>query len=390
MSLSPLHCFCVLLLASVAFSQSGDPAPMAPDGHPGFGTLRTSRELGRVFQKPSEQDEELLTGLADLDSEVRILVEMARRTYKRRGYFELLDRFGPQELADLHGSYFAAEAEALDLIANSSPVADAWIDMFLDLRFRSRLPLLEVYAAEAREVQAGLALLRALEDGYVELKDREARAIAERIDLAASLLRAIRLDLEALRERGDDAAPGQPDPAWKIELIGISKMRPGEHRDQAFEELSIKVAARQKQLESVLFWPRLRTKLDLKLRSRELGREKALEHLAEVKFYLLEFEEGDVPPPDLLKMKKFARHQYALSEALKGIGYDPFNEALAYRAGIATDLIYETQESRQWFDRFLTLRGIRLHLYQTTERELDDEEEQALLVLMRPMVQVGR
>lgn len=356
---------------------------LAPDGHAGLGTLSSSRELGRIFQKPDEGQAALLAGLAELDSDVRILAEMTRRSYQERGYFRLLGRYEASELQVLAARFVQPAEALLDFVASGSEEADAWVDMYLDLRFRARLPLLTSYAAEAREVQAGLALLRGLSDGYVELKDTEARAIAERVDLSAALLRAIRLDLEALRERGEGAGAGEADPGWKVELIGLSKLRDEGARLEAFHRLEEKVGGRLERMESVLFWRRLVTRLDPELQRRELGRERALGHLDEVKLYMLELPEGVSAPRELLQMTKFARYQHALSEALKGIGSAPFDEELLYRTGLITDLLYDTQESRQWFDRYLALRGIRLHLSQTTERDLSEEERYALGVLMR-------
>ncbi len=377
-------------IASESIASEDEPTPTAPDGRPGLGVKRTARELSTIFLSPTEEEAALLRGLTELDSDVRVLAEMARRTYVDRGYFTLLDHFTSQGIEALHLAYLDGEQRALDLTAKSSPEAEAWIGMFVDLRFRARLPILEAYRTEAREVQAGLALLRGISDGYIELKDSEARVIAKRVDLASALLRAARLDLEVLRERGDDSSPGQPDPAWMVELIGLTKIRGGEERRVAFKDLQDKIAGAQARLESVLFSPRLRSSLEGELQQRSLSRDKALEYLGQVKLLLHEFPEGFDPPPTLLKMRKTRRHQLALSEALRGIGFDPFNAELAYRAGLCTDQLYGPLESRQWFDRFLALRGIRLHLSGTTEHGLSKEEEYALLIVRRGAVGLGR
>ena len=376
---------CLILLGGgLVFGGLQDPPEaLAPDGHPGLGALSTSRELGRIFLRPEEHQTALLSGLAALDSDVRVLAEMTRRAYRERGYFRLLGRYESQDL-DLLAQRFERPADALlDFVASGSEEADAWVDLYLDLRFRARLPLLASFEGEAREIRAGLALLRGLSDGYVELKDTEARAIAARVDLSAALLRAIRLDLEALRERGESSSTGEAEPGWKIELIGLSKLRDEDARLEAFGRLEAKVNERLERVESVLFSHRLVARLGVELQRRELGRERALQHLDEVKLYMLDLPEGVSPPRELTKMTQFARYQHALSEALKGIGADPFDEELLYRTGLITDLLYDTQESRQWFDRYLALRGVRLHLSQTTERDLSEEERHALGVLMR-------
>jgi hypothetical protein len=384
MSTSRLIAVLLTLAGALSHGQAQDaPAGLAPDGHAGLGTLGTARELGRIFQKPDEAQAALLRGLSELDSDVRILAEMVRRSYLERGYFRLLGRYEPRELQALGERFLQPASALLDFVASGSEEADAWVDMYLDLRFRARLPLLASFAQEAREVQAGLALLRGQVDGYVELKDSEARAIADRIDLSAALLRAIRLDLEALRERDPGSSAGEAEPGWKVELIGLSKLRDEDARLEAFARLEAKVGERLERMESVLFWRRLVTRLDPELQRRDLGRERASQHLDEVKLYMLELPEGVSAPRELLQMTQFARYQHALSEALKGLGAAPFDEELLYRTGLITDLLYDTQESRQWFDRYLALRGVRLHLYRTTERELSEEEGYALRVLMR-------
>ncbi|MCB9915288.1 MAG: hypothetical protein H6828_09080 [Planctomycetes bacterium] len=375
-----------LALALPAAARQAD-APQAPDGHPGLGTARTSHEFLQLFVSPDADEERLLLQLQDLESEVRILREMARRTYVERGYFRLVDRYGPQDLATLHRRFREQTPHGPELAGLEGPEEEAWGDMFVDLRFRARMDLLGDFEQEARDLRSGLALLRGLSDGWVEMKDVEARAIAARVDLSAALLRAMRLDLEALRERGDADAPGQPDPAWRVELIGITKLRGTDERRAAFERLTEKLAAREEQLESVLFTPRLRARLDTELRRRDAQREKARELLEEARTYLLELVDT---PPEVLRLSKTQRYQIALRLVLEGIGYDPFLDGLAYRAGVTTDLLYEARESRQWYDRFLALRGIRVHLSETTERELDGEEREALAAVLRGAVLPGR
>lgn len=355
----------------------------APDGRPGLGKERSAREYERVFLSPSESDQHLLRDLAELESDLRVLVEMARRDYRRRGYLRWVGGLAPVELHDLHAAYRAATRDGLVVAMEGGPRGEVWSEMFVDLRFRARMELMEDFEREAREVRGGMALLRALQDGYVEMKDGEAREVAARVDLAAALLRAIRSDLEALRERGDPDAPGNPDPAWKVELIGLTQLRDPAERERAYQDLARRLDERQAELEAVLFTPRLRQRLDASLRRREVLRERARALLDEAKIFLLELPEGEDPPPELARMTQTARFHQALRRLVDGIGHDPLNPELALRAGRVTDQLYDGFESRQWYDRFLALRGIRLHLSGTTEGQLDEDEREALGVLMR-------
>ena len=334
----------------------------APDGRPGLGGSRTAREYERIFLSPSEDEARLLEELSELDFDLRVLSEMARREYRALGYLELVEGPEPSGFLRLHEAYREATRDGLAVAVEGGPRGELWSEMFVDLRFRARITLLESFEEEAREVRDGLALLRGLQDGYVEMKDSEAREVAERVDLAAALLRAVRLDLEALRERGDPNAPGRPDPAWKVELIGLTQLQEQGERARAFQRLSRRLDERQQELEAVLFSPRLRAKLDGALRRRDVLRERAGALLEEARVFLLEMPDGTEPPPDLLRMTKTARYQQALRRLVDGVGHDPLNADLALRTGRVTDLLYDGFESRQWFDRFLALRGVRMHL----------------------------
>jgi len=369
--------------APIAVAQE-DPLPLAPDGRPGLGIEGDARSYGRFLRAPPAAESAFLRGLEALEPEIRVLAEMVRRGYRERGYFRLLGRLEDQRLSELHRRFGETELVALDLLVEGGEVAEAFAEMFLDLRFRARIDLLDSFELEMREVEVGLALLRATQHGFVELKSTEARAIAERVDLSASMLRAIRLDLEALRERGDARAPGTPDPAWMAELIGLTKIRDKELQRIAFLDLQRKVTHRLERLQGALFTPRLRKKLGTELARRAAGTEAAKKRAEKARLYLLISPEGDDPPREVLQMAKHRRHQYALSEALGGLAHDPLDEELTYWTGITTDYLYRNVDSRQWFDRYLAMRGIRVDQHSTIEgRQLTEWEEHAREVVLR-------
>jgi len=369
----------VLFLTLFAGAAAAQEQSEAPDGRPGLGTVRGAHELGRVFTSPSAREEELLQALEETRSDIRVLREMVRRAYRARGYFDLVRDSSEADLDALHARFAESEPIGLDLIVGGGDVADAYAAMLVDLRFQARLPLLATFEREDREITMGLALLRASQDGYVELKDNEARAVAGRIDLAAALMRSIRLDLDVLRERGDAQAPGEPDPNWIVELIGIAHTRPEKARREAYVSFQRKIDRHRERLETVLFWPRLTRSISTQLDRRVAVADASAAHLDKVQRYLLVPPHDDDPAPEVAALDGDDRHRYALSEGLRGLSVDPLNEDLTYWTAVAAAYLYAPHEARQWFDRYLALRGIRSHKEATLRgRELNSKEKLAL------------
>jgi len=360
-----------------------DEGPLAPDGKPGLGTERDAHELGRLLVAPDEEEEVFLRELRDLPSAILIEREVARRGYRRLGYFDLLPRTADQELAALHARYRELEAQAATLIASPDRVSRAFGRMLVDPRFRMRLELLESFELETGELRRGMTLLAASQDGLFDLRDTEARNVASRIDLSAALLRAIQLDLDVLRERGDEDAPGSPDPAWTAEWDGISELPSQAERLSAIDALKAEVRARQERLESSLFTSRLEGQVRTLVDKREGFAAQAREHLERAKRFLLVPPYDEDPPAQITSLSTSDRHRYALSETLRGVSADPLNDGLAYWTGVCTERLDSPRESRSWFDRFLALRGIRPQDADTTRRDLTDEEKNALEKVMQ-------
>jgi hypothetical protein len=373
--------------ATTSFAPShqipGEEGPTAPDGRSGFGTERGAHELGRLFASPSEEDRALLEALDELVSDLLVLREMVRRDYLGRGYFRLLGTGQGDTLDDLHRCFRANEQSPMDLLTQRSPEREAFAELLLDSRFQLRAELFERFEHESHELRTGLSLLRATQEGLFDLKDGEARAVAGRLDLAAAALRAVRLDLDALRERGGEAVPGAPEPSWMAELIGATKLRSEADRLTALESLRAKVSRRMARLRDVLFWPRLEHRLVVEFDKREAFEILSAQHLERTLRYLVVPPYDEAPQKEILRMSRAERHRYALSEALRGLAADPLDEDLTYWAGVATDYLYEPREGRRWFDRYLALRGIRATEQETTkDRELTDKEQYALEKVM--------
>ena len=90
-----------LLMISAASVE--DPL-QAPDGRKGFGAHPSQAELRATF---NEREGGLAAELSALGSEVKLLVGNVVLDYRRRGYFELLDRQVEQrmELEALHAAF---------------------------------------------------------------------------------------------------------------------------------------------------------------------------------------------------------------------------------------------------------------------------------------------
>lgn len=382
-----------LLVATLGAPQSSWAAqedPKAPDGKPGLGSERSANELGRLFVSPDDQAEALLRELHELPSDILIQREGVRRAYRTAGYFDLLGRGHELELSTLHEEYQRQNLDAMGALMGSDRSSGPFMEMFLDSRFQVRMGHLDRFEFEARELRKGMRVVHASQEGFFDLRDSEAKNISSRIDLSAAILRSIQLDLDALRDRGDQRAPGAADPAWMAELIGLTKLKDESERVRAFEALEEKVDRRRGQLETSLFLPRLMKKVALQVDKRDAYAAQALQHLERTKQYLLLPPFDEDPPRQIKDMSINERHRFALSDSVRGLAADPLNEELTYLTGIATEMIYSPRESRMWFDRYLALRGIRAQDSKTTRnRELTKEESYALERVMQAFTGPG-
>ncbi len=365
------------LLLLVAPLAAQDEEPTAPDGRPGLGATATAHELGRLVSSSKSAASELVHELADLQSDLLVLHEMARRHYLKRGDFAPLTE--EAELAELHALWGELEPNANVVLFAGDERATLARRLLLDLRFQLRVVPTELAVRESIELRKGLALLRGSQDGAYDLKDSEARTVAARIDLASAILRAARSDLHLLRERGDAGAPGAPDPAWEAELERLATLPNGVERADGLAALRALVDQRRAQMESLLFWPRLEPKVVTLLDKRRAFVGVASQRLEGALRFLMVPPYDVDPSPSIADLSRSERHHYALSEALRGVDADPLNEELAYWAGVAAAEVIDPRESRAWFDRYLALRGIRVDKQDTLRRrELTPHEEHAV------------
>ena len=385
-----------LLLCTPAVDLHASPGPaqadgpIAPDGRPGFGTARGAQELGQLFRSPTEEQEDFLRGLHDLSSDIVMLREMARRTYVQRGYFEALETGQTVDLEPLHRRFQEQAARAGPILAGGGKSGESLAVMLLDLRFRLRIPLLAAFDEEGPQLRRGLAVMNGSQDGLFDLKDAEARSIARRMDLSAARLRAVRSDLDALRERGAAGAPGSADPAWATELGALQGSAPGDDRARALRSVQNKLKQRMQRLESVLFSPRLEPRLRSDMDKRRTMKDQAEVHLGRCLRYQLVPPFDQDPSPVILEMSRSDRFRYALSEGLRGLDLDPLNEDLTYWTARAADEVEDPRISRPWFDRYLALRGIRSDKQDTMRgRSLSPQEKHALEEVLQAFVAPG-
>jgi hypothetical protein len=374
----PLRSLLLLALACAAPALAlQDEGPAAPDGRPGLGLDGSARELARRADGAGRRGTELARDLAELQSDLVVLTEMARRHYLERGDLALVGEEAGLEA--LHALYEELESRAGEVLAAGGERADLLARLLLDLRFQLRIEPLRLAAREGAELRRGLALLRGSLDGLYDLKDTEARAVAARIDLSASILRAARSDLDALRERGVAGAPGAPDPALATELERLRGLPAGPERARGLRELRATLDARRERLTAVLFWPRLEPRVRGALDRRAAAAGQASLRLEALRRLLMLPPHDRSPSTEVQELSRAERYRFALSEALRGLDADPLADELTWWVAATADEVYDPRESRPWFDRYLALRGIRVDREETLRRrELDELEQRAV------------
>jgi hypothetical protein len=357
----------------------------APDGERGFGAGRSLRDIARLLRSSAEEDRAVVAQLFKLESDLRILQALVADQYKKRGYFELIGPSAETSLDPLGAAFRAKQREALRDLTKGGAQSELLARMLVDARFRARVRATEGFEFEAADLKAGLALLFAHLDGFADLKDHEAELIARRVDLAASRLRAIRLDLEALREKpGSESS----DAVWAQDLERLLMILNSNERDRREKELPQileRLDQREEGMCSALFTTRQAEELQALLAQRAAAVGSAEKMLPKVRELVPETPEGSSASAEIQALSKSRRYAYAAHTGVEALGFDPLNEELNYLVGLATDFNYGALESHRWFDRFLALRGIRTHEYKSYgDRKLTREERRALDAVQQP------
>lgn len=367
----------------------------APDGELGFGPGRTVRDLARLLRSPAEEDRALVASLYKLEDDLRVLLAMSTEHYRSAGYFDLSaiaekEKRPETGVADaprtpleaLGDAFRERSAHAAAALEKGGPAADLLARLLVDTRFRVRAQVIEGLEFEIADMKAGLAVLFAELDGFTGLRDGEAETIAERVDLSASRLRAAKLDLEVLREDGKD---GRVVETWGKdleELFELIRTDDGERRAKDLPEALARLEERETNMASALFTTRLDARLAPELEKRRKGVEAALEMLPRVRALVAGGAAAEKADPKYKGLSKNQRFTEASRQATAGLAADPLCEELDWLEGEVSDFLQGSLESRRFFDRYLALRGIRVHDYRTYKsRNLSHEEKRAIDVV---------
>jgi hypothetical protein len=351
----------------------------APDGDRGFGAGRSLHDIVRILRSTAEEDRATIAALYKLESELRILLALVTDRYKDQGYFALLGPAADSGLDVLGAAFRTRQRDAPTELARGGPEAELLARMLVDARFRSRLRVVEGWEFEAADLKGGLALLFANLDGFADLKDHEAELIARRIDLAACRLRAMRLDLEALREK-----PGSQssDAVWGQDLerlLMLMRSNDAERREKELPAILERLDQREEGMCSALFTTRQAEEFQSLFAQRAASITSAEKMLPTIRELIPDTPEGQKASSEVQALPKNRRYAYAARSGAEALGFDPMNEELNYLVGLATDFNFGAIESHRWFDRFLALRGIRSHEYKSyADRKLTREEKHAL------------
>jgi len=367
----------------------------APDGERGFGPGRSVRDVTKLLRSPAEEDRAFVQSLYRLEDDLRVLLSLSSDRYKAAGYFDLIElaekekrqstgeeepRLTPLEHLGVVFRERATHAGAE--LSKGGKGADVLAQLLVDTRFRVRAQVIDGLEFEIADLRAGLAVLGAELDGFAGLHDDEAAAIARRVDLAASRLRAAKLDLEALREDSRDATAVE---SWGKDLEAVMQLirtDDAERRARELPEILDRLEQRELGMSSALFTTRLETRLAPEFERRAQDLAAAADLLKKVRGYFPGTPESDKAGGDVARLSKSKRMALAGKEAREGLVRDPLNEELNWYQGEASDLLSGSIESRRFFDRYLALRGIRAHDHRTyKDRALSREEKRALDVV---------
>ncbi|MCK6448339.1 MAG: hypothetical protein L6Q99_18275 [Planctomycetes bacterium] len=358
---------------------------LAPDGKPGFGPGRSLAELLHPFRQPGDVERRWLAELGGLPAAIDTLAIVARDRYAKRGYFELLGANAEIDLAALHTAFRAAEADAPAILAKGDARSKAFARMYFDVRFALRAAALERYADERGELDAALGVLRGATDGHVQLVEAEARRLADRADLAASFLRAIESDLRTLHVPKPELDVESDTLAKADELVALAVAREKD-RERAFE-LAARIdelARAKRRMTETLATTALAAKLAQPLAARSKALDDAGKLTVAARQHFEEPANGVTPPADVVKLSRSDRLRVARELASRALAKDPLDDEATWILAETVDYFDGELYSRPHYDRYLALRGIRAHRWETIrDRDLTHKEQKALDVVQR-------
>jgi hypothetical protein len=362
------------------------------DGEKGFGPDRSMRDLERLLRSSAEEDRGEIAALYQLEQDIRVLLAMATDRYEEQGYFGLVDVAKREEesrtkagqewltpLERLNVAFRERSARAGVELREGGPTAELFARLLVDSRFRTRALVIEGLEFEMLDLRAGMSVLQAHLDGFATLTDQEGATIARRVDLAASRLRAAKLDLEALREERKDASAMD---AWGKDLEVLLAHARSNDPDRIERELPAvleRLDQRESSMAAALFTTRLDAKITSEIDRRSLAISTAADLLSKIRPYFPGTPESEKADPEIKSLSKSKRFAYVSRAVAEALQYDPLNEELNWFGGESSDFLWGSMESKRWFDRYLALRGIRVNDNRTLKsRTLTREEKRAI------------
>lgn len=366
-----LVCALTALLASAPLAQRD--AKLAPDGRPGFGA-RAPNDVYKLVRQPARDDEAWMGALSLLPTEVSQRASLSESLYRERGWFALSGDQPGQDLADLLATYRHLELDPSGALRELDARARAFAATWTDMRFRARARLLEAAAGETRELEGALALLRGAANSWGALAEAEVQNLMRRADLAAALLRAIRLDLDALRE-----APGaRLSSLEEDECLALVRDTDAARRIARVAELSARLAERERAFVRALFHARLSEQCVAALAWRKSSLDLAASALQAAEQFSPDVDPQRQRDAKVVAMRTTDRRRNAFGRALEALAQDPLDERATWVAFTSGRHVGPVPQTLALAYRYLRLRGI---VYedgaQQGRRRLTEQEELA-------------
>ncbi|MBM3977972.1 MAG: hypothetical protein FJ299_13420 [Planctomycetes bacterium] len=354
-------------------TRSQEATSNAPDGRPGFGT-RAPGEVLKLVRQPAREDEAWMAALDALPTELAQRASLAESLYRSRGWFGLCGDQPGQTLVDLLASYRHLQ---LDPIATLQPLdarARAFAAAWTDMRFRARAGLLEEASTEARDLALALGLLRGAARSWGALSDDETMRLARRADLAAARLRAIRLDLDALREP-PNAFVASPE---VDACLAIARDSDAVRRLARFSELSAWLTRREQAFTGSMFTTRLSEQAVAALAWRKAALVQAGAAREAAREFSPDIDAALARDPKITQLRTTDRRRLAQARALEALAQDPLDETATWIGFVSTRHVGAAPQALALAYRYLRLRGIVFEDGANKGRDrLSDEEEQA-------------
>lgn len=354
-------------------------AAIAPDGRAGFGVGRTRRELEKLFRAPASDERAFLDGLRDVARDVEVELQAAHVRYDELGWYATL---GAEDTtpAALAKRFRELAQDVPAVLHEGGPRAELLARLLSDPRFRLRCQVSEGARSELDDLRGALALLHAQTDGWVDLTELEVSALTRRADLAAARLRAIRLDLIALRETPGATTASGPLQVDHERLLVLAHTY--DHVGIDATQILARLERTASTMSGALFTTRLALQCGPELRQRAEEIERAAERFARARDVDPDSPRAEFAPKSVRALGKSERRQRAATLAGEATALDPLQDEYVWLVAASSEIAYGKLAARPWFDRYLALHGIRAHDSNSFHgRTLTREEERALIAV---------